>query len=271
MINNKKKIPVFIINLLQDIEKKEHIKNLCTAYNLSPEFIKAVNGKSLSNKEIENAYSKENAINIFGRELSRGEIGCALSHKKIYQKMVNKRINEALILEDDVEFNSELLNVINTINSFPEKWNLILLGHHSCKKRDLETRYSFWGKTRLTENYVLTRPVECGCGTYGYILTLEAAKIILTNIEKLCQPIDYYTGKNKSLDLYTISPPPIKIHHFLSDNYNSMNERKKLQNNLNLIKKVSTQRHILNFLHLYKIADNIRNIILSLRIPRKYN
>jgi len=97
-------LSIFVVNLKKDREKKEFIIALCKKYGLQIEFIDAVDGRNLSRANILDVYSKEEAIKNIGRELSSGEIGCALSHKKIYKKMLDENINQALILEDDVEF-----------------------------------------------------------------------------------------------------------------------------------------------------------------------
>ena len=88
MSNNKISFPIFIINLSNDNEKKQYMQQLCNKYNLYPEFIEAVDGRLLNDNDISAVYSKDKAIKTISRELSKGEIGCALSHIKIYQKMI---------------------------------------------------------------------------------------------------------------------------------------------------------------------------------------
>lgn len=38
------------------------------------------------------------------RQMTMGEIGCFLSHYRIWEKMIKKGQNEVLILEDDIRF-----------------------------------------------------------------------------------------------------------------------------------------------------------------------
>lgn len=264
---------IFIVNLKKDIEKKEHMQKLCGKYDFHPEFIDAVDGRLLSEEDIAKVYSHEKAINNnFRRELGRGEIGCALSHINIYKKMVHKNISEAVVFEDDIDFDNDLLKVLHKVNDFPKNWNLVLLGHHSCQSRDLKTRYSFWGSKNIGNRYMIARPTENGCGTYGYILKLEAAKILLRDLETIEEPIDHYTGVDKKLNLYIIHPAVVKIHDFLSNNYHSMQDRKELKKKLRPeIEKewksfvYSRKRKLLIFLHLDKIWNNINDKYLNLK------
>ena len=52
-------IPIFVINLERDIGKKLHMEQLCQKYELSIEFIEAVNGKELSKEKLKQIYNKE--------------------------------------------------------------------------------------------------------------------------------------------------------------------------------------------------------------------
>jgi len=267
-------IPVFIVNLSRDTVKKEHMQALCERFHLSAEFVRAVDGRLLSDAEIEVSYSKARVVKQFDRELSRSEIGCALSHKKIYQKMVDERIGRALILEDDVVFNDDLLKILDGVNHFPDNWNTILLGHHSEKGRDIETLYSFLGRKKLNKQHSFVRPTECACGTYGYIVNLDAATILLDDLKVIYKPIDHYTGVDQALNLYTVNPAVITPHDFLSDHCHSMHERNQMQSSNRLNKKTTIKRHILNSLHLHGIAVKLRNKVIRIKHrmkkPRKY-
>ena len=50
--------------------------------------------------------------------MTKGEIGCALSHLKIYQKTVDEDIPYALILEDDTLFDTEFPKYLNDLEIF---------------------------------------------------------------------------------------------------------------------------------------------------------
>ena len=88
MLNKKQNISIFIVNLKKDIEKKEYMQELCQKYNLQVEFIEAVDGRALDEEDIAELYSRDKSINEIRRELFVPEIGCALSHKYIYELML---------------------------------------------------------------------------------------------------------------------------------------------------------------------------------------
>jgi len=270
-------MPIFIINLKHSVERKKHMQELCEKYNLNYEFIEAVDGKTLNDDEISKVYSKEKAIKKIGREMSRGEIGVLLSQKSIYQKMIDEDIEEAIIFEDDIEFDDKLIEVLDHSDRFPEYWNLVLLGHHACKSREIETGYSFWGQIEVTNKYKLARPYEIGCGAYGYILRKSAAQVLLDDLQVIVEPIDHLTGSDEKLNLYILIPVVVDIHLELSDIYHNMEDRKKLQqkkrcNNVQI--KMSKKRKILILLHLDKTWEKYkrayRNLKLTFERRRKY-
>ena len=268
-------IPIFIINLKKDNARKEHMKDLCQRFNLEAEFIEAVNGKELSQEEIDSIYSKDEAICEIGRELSLGEIGCFLSHKMIYQRMIDDNIEEALVLEDDIEFDKDLLLILNQIKTINDKWELILSGHHTESSRNRETLCSIWQQKYIVGKYKLARPCEPAYGTYGYIINKKGASKLLKQL-KLIKPIDHFTGDSSYLNVYAINPAPIKIETYLSDNLHGMDERDRLQSefegktrgNDSVLKKITKLLRIYSAIRRSK--EKIRRLISRVEPLREY-
>ncbi len=220
---------IYVINLKSDVKKKQHMENLFRKFNLQVEFIDAIDGRKLNNKFISDVSSSVISIKEIGRNLSRGELGCLLSHKKIYKKIIDENIEMALVLEDDIYFDGYLLSILNNKDKFTDNWELILLGHHTGSSRKIDTKASFWNQKHIMHNFKLVRPCENSYGTYGYFITKNGVKKLLKRLSVISRPIDHFTGDSKFLNLYTINPAPIKIHEYLSDNFHSMKERCELQ------------------------------------------
>ena len=58
------------------------------------EFFTAVDGRMLVGDELKN-YSKKQSLKMTGRELSLGEIGCYLSHVKIWEEMIEEEMQKS--------------------------------------------------------------------------------------------------------------------------------------------------------------------------------
>ena len=102
-------LSTFIVNLERTPERKVYMEQLLSQYDfLDISFIKAVDGKDLSEQEIATRFDKRLAYKRYGRELNVGEMGCTLSHYKCYKKIVEKQEKYVFILEDDVTLMHDL-------------------------------------------------------------------------------------------------------------------------------------------------------------------
>ena len=261
-------ITIFIVNLKKDKDKRKHMEQLCSNYNLNCIFIDAVLGINVEKEEIDKCVDNEKTKKYMGRVLSYGEIGCSLSHRKIYKKIINENISQALILEDDIEFNEDLIFILKKISLFPKNWEVILLGHHTHFSRIVDTRYNLWSKKiNIYKNYFVLRPSELGYGTYGYVVNTVGAKKLLNQTERIMKPIDHYTGDDSINNLYIINPSIIKINDYMSENMHSMEDRKEITNKL-LNKNL--KYYIKSFLIFIGIR-NLRDFLKRLILLRIYN
>jgi len=269
------KIPIFIINLKKDTQKKLHMQELCAKYGLQPEFIEAVDGKSLTVEDMAKTYSNALAIEKLGRELSKGEIGCALSHKNVYKKMIDENIEMALILEDDVDFDNKLVKSLREINKLPYDWEVILLGHHTGSSREIRTQWSIWYKQIISEEFILRRPCEVGYGAYGYYLNRKGAEKLYNHLDLIRLPIDHYTGNYRYINLYVVQDPLVLINKGLTILSNLALERSALQSSLFEVQRVSFKKKVAQALGLYQLLvnllENIKMLIKKIRFLKKYD
>lgn len=262
-------LEIFVINLKKDIEKKDYMLELGNNNSLNFSFIDATYGKDLSEDELHKVYAKEKALNYSKRGLALGEIGCALSHKKIYQKIINEKIEVALVLEDDISFDMNLSVILKSLAKLPNDWEVLLLGHHTYSSRHKDTISSKWWKKKFIDKFFISRPAEMGLGTYGYLINLNGAKKLLNELNTIYKPIDHYTGNDKEVNVYMITPSPIKVYDEMSELFHSMSDRKESQSNLtnqnnNLIKKY------LKYFKVFNLILFLRDLFRQIKPLKKY-
>lgn len=158
---------VFVINLEKDQVRREKTVKQCTLNNLKYEVIKGVDGRTLPSDILPLVTHDYPQC-----ALTKGEIGCALSHLSIYARMIAENIPYALVLEDDALPGPELashLAGLKTIISATRPEVFLLTGNSAynpkLKKMDLH-------------NNVYYR-VAYGSGGYGYVINRSAAQEIL--------------------------------------------------------------------------------------------
>lgn len=249
----------FIINLEQDIEKKEKITKLCDSLGIDYEVIKAIYGKALSEEEIkENTYPKEEQLKRFKRELSLGEIGCAMSHRYCYQRIIDDNLEDAIILEDDAIFNEELLEFLKYKDEFPRDLELLLIGHYMQVYNDDGFRIESQHSLRFNKNiakWKIKRLVSGGNGTHGYYLTKNGAVKLLDKMQKIYIPSDHYTAKHDYVNMYALFPSIIN---------QELHNTSSVQENFKVKKKSKISKY-------FKLIKNkIQFFIPSLKKPKDY-
>ncbi|OQK15383.1 hypothetical protein AU255_18100 [Methyloprofundus sedimenti] len=206
MNNQTIQTKVLIISLKRATERREHIVRQMQEQNIPFEFFDAVDGRTLTEEQKSKA-DLELAEKLLGHTLVPGEIGCALSHIGIYEKMVQENIPSCIILEDDMIFDPQFKNIIQKIETLKNDWELIYLLHGKAKswplKRTLApgfklARYRFPSKN--SKRTIIF--------TVGYMLTLVGAKKMLKVAYPIRMPSDYLLGciQTNRLKTYGVEP-----------------------------------------------------------------
>lgn len=205
-------LPIFYINLDKRPDRNTQIVEQLSVLNLSAERISAVNGGDLSEQE-KSFVNRENFLLNTKRHISNGEIGCAMSHRLIWQKMLDNDLDYALILEDDVVLDPQLLDILNN-PEFYEQFDFLnlssnfpyspdinilisLLNGQKSVKRNASFHQIDWSRHwRIFALHQLDNDViACECDNApalasGYILSKKCASSFLKASDELSVPID---------------------------------------------------------------------------------
>ncbi len=92
--------PVFVISL-PGSPRRARIRQRLEKWPGEWSFVDAIDGAALPPESLDAVYSKTAALSRTGRLLAPGEIGCALSHRKVYGEILARDLDRAIVLEDD--------------------------------------------------------------------------------------------------------------------------------------------------------------------------
>lgn len=253
-----KHIPIFIVNLKRDTEKKEHMLELCKKNALKCQFIDAVYGHDLEENYVEQVTDREKSMREYGQELSRGEIGCTLSHVSIYKQMIEQNIENAVIFEDDIHLGEGFSTVINSIDTFPKDWEVMLLGYYSNVFTEMETKASFMYKNKVSGPYESVRLVQLSYGTHGYMINIKGAKKLVKELTEIIKPIDHYTGVDTYVNMYAIRPRVVMLDDKFKDMSGIALERdeKKSQKQLDVKVKILKKMGLIHAAMYTKVTFN---------------
>lgn len=138
----KNKIGIYVVSLL-DSSRRINIINQFEKININFEFVDAVNGRLLPQAIVDSVNNKD-VQSRYRRKIGLGEIGCALSHQKIYQAIAESSVDYAIIFEDDIQLSDNISAVIeyfkSTAVSLGDKNLYILGGQEGLSSQDLLVR-----------------------------------------------------------------------------------------------------------------------------------
>src|SRR5262249_21121760 len=117
-MERQQSLQVFVISLERAIERREHMKSLLARLGFTANIISAVDGRTLT-RDQRIRYSSERAQRVYGCEMSDNEIACYLSHLSIYSRMLEQRIDTALVLEDDISCVADLKPIVDEVLALP--------------------------------------------------------------------------------------------------------------------------------------------------------
>lgn len=123
----------YIINLEKDANRRKYMEQLLVGSPFTePEFVKAVYGKALSAQEKAEIFDQKHFGYVYDGRASDGEIGCAVSHYRVWKNMAESDHNVAFVLEDDVKFDGDFAPLVR----WSAKWldsprpRVVLFSHY---------------------------------------------------------------------------------------------------------------------------------------------
>jgi glycosyl transferase family 25 len=194
---------VYVVNLLTQ-EKRRTFMDLQLGElpsTFSVEWIDAVNGSRLSEDEVAADFDPQRSRQLAGRPLSRGELGCAMSHRLIYRRMIERAEPLAVVIEDDAVLMDRFPEVVEALAGTidPERPQIILLGDFftpSIWKRPLWGRYKWMRAWR-------------GRATVGYVVTLAAARALNQAQTPIRRAADWWPDweRHGVVETWGVTPP----------------------------------------------------------------
>jgi GR25 family glycosyltransferase involved in LPS biosynthesis len=162
-----------------------------------------VNGSHLNKKSlIHHRLIKKNNF------LRKGEIGCFLSHQKVWLDMIQNQIPFAFIMEDDIDYDKtlhdeRLSEIVNVLGQNQNKWDICYTSYYFMRWFDGTEKKDQWNEEII--------PTIGWTGLVGYFLTLNGATILYDSTSAILpnDPVDVFIGKlvtKKQLRALRIKP-----------------------------------------------------------------
>jgi glycosyl transferase family 25 len=171
----KNQLPIFVISLKYSTERRNNVSKHFNKIGVSFEWFDAVVGKELTEKQIEELCDRE-ALIKYATWLTKGQIGCSLSHYYLYLEIIKRNLPYALIMEDDAILNADFLTSLDIVIDALRTNEVIMLYYTGHTPLHIIAK----SKEPINNTYSLYTPLEVGRfgSTAGYLITNAACKTL---------------------------------------------------------------------------------------------
>lgn len=178
-------VGAYIINLDRSQERYDSVKPIVNDLGFPVERISAVDGSTLSEKDLKKIVDFETYKIFFKQPPKKGTIGCSLSHIKVWETFLKSNFEYAIIFEDDVRFDPlKLQGVINELIAHHELWDINNFElHHRGLPMTIQT---------LNNDQKLVRYLLPVTHTGAYMINRKAAMRLLEKALPIKMPVDHY-------------------------------------------------------------------------------
>jgi glycosyl transferase family 25 len=218
----------YVISAEQATERRNKIIEHFKRWGIEPNFFQAIMGNQLSENQLKQLTQDEGL-------LTKGEIGCALSHLGTYRRLLETEEKCAFIFEDDTCLTEEFIAVQPKIYHFMAEQTMpsvLLLYPIRGHKKKLLT---------IGRDISIMRCLA-GSGAYAYVLNRQAAINLLRAQTPVKIEMDAWGIYQRMgfVDLYCLNKPVILLDKVLNDNsiIDKISDRRAIdRNNASFLKK----------------------------------
>jgi len=152
---------IYVINMIKDVVKRNYIITLMKKYNINFTLVLV---KKVTTKKYITICEKQ--------YISKGELGCCLSHMWCLYDIIKNKFENAIIFEDDILFHKDFIKEFLCIYD-SVKLDFLLLGAH-------DYHFESYNHKNILKNQNLYSPTQTSnlYGAHANYYSLKAAKIM---------------------------------------------------------------------------------------------
>lgn len=197
-----------VISLIRETHRRAIIADRLRALDIPFKFFDATDGAAFSPDR--SVYDPDRIITWNRKPLTQGQIGCYMSHYRLWQEIASSVDDYALVLEDDAAPLPELKHLIESADRLPSAWEVVLLSDStpSINKHSLMT-----SRSPLTPNISIDRYIRPGVFTSAYLIHRRgAARLVRTSLP-MHGPVDAWKNHSWRDGLVIHRSSPIVVVH----------------------------------------------------------
>lgn len=203
-------LPVYVLSLPRHADRRRVMDAELARLGLAAEIVEGVDGATLTEADWA-CYDGRRCRAIYGLDLLPGEMGCALGHRRVLERIRADGPALALVLEDDVRLDAALVPILTALAAAgPGPWDLVRLAGLREAKLAIAVAHSR-PICPLGPRHALYRLKTHILGAQGYVVTQAGAQRLLDYTARIFLPWDHAMDRywENGLDPYVVHPFPI--------------------------------------------------------------
>lgn len=204
----------YVISLARSLDRRAHITSELEKIGLDYELVTAVDGRELDLSDptivdpalATHMWVPDGSVS----SLLAGSAGCALSHLRVYQTIVERDLESALVLEDDTILPADLGRVATAAADHLTGAEVALLSYDSPEPCQMSTQ----GLVRLASGHALALPIDIRQprSSAAYVITREACERLVKSMLPIRVQADgwWFYYREGALDrVRCVTPQPV--------------------------------------------------------------
>ena len=235
-------VEAFIIHLARAEARRTQVDHLLAECPVPARIVDAVDGRALPIDEIDAVYSHKSLhAPRYPFELTVGEVGCFLSHRKAWQAILDAGLDAGLVIEDDVEMDAaEFARALELARAH--------VASHGIVQFQVRQIAEPGPVVASAGDIVLTRPVIIPLRASCTLYSRQAAQQLLDLTVRFDRPVDTFMQMHWLTDIR----PCLALPSGVSDRGNEIGGTTIQARNVPLLKRL--RREVLRPIYRARIA-----------------
>lgn len=195
-------IPIWLINLPSSVDRYAKMENQLRAMDLSFIPFEAVNGREEWD-DLKNSVDVPRFEKNVGRTVMPGEVGCYLSHLKVWQAFLETDAPAALVLEDDVLFHDDFCRAVDAALTALDDWDIVKLNFIRAKFPIQKHQVSDWKFMAYVGAFT---------GTGAYLINRAVVEQLCDTFLPIVRPIDHELDRSQHHKIRHFGLEPYPSH-----------------------------------------------------------
>jgi glycosyl transferase family 25 len=193
-------LPIYVISMKDSADRRKVMTARLAKLGLSFDFIDGIDGRALTEAEFASYVSPQRQYHLKW-PLSFGALGCALSHMKAWQAIIDSGTDMGLVFEDDAVPHDDLPQILERLEALKGKIDIVNLHFRGWKP--------LINIAPISPDHHLTSCRYNQLGMESCVISRKAAQRLLAQAQPIIYEVDIYLNRwwDHGLHVLNITPP----------------------------------------------------------------